>query len=464
MSQYGLASIPYENRIARSAYLDELPMLAECLAFDHFMEEMIVVVRSIAQYSFLVNKLDEVMPKIISTLTRNQALDFLYKIGERLCISAEDKAKQSFLVVAEQILQNFNDVEHEFTEFLSKEFQKESISKFALWRLARLTQIVQDYSAYENYFCTFFAPNSPTFTDAAEILIVMHRNLAEKYIKSVLMSGNEQARMFAINAIEQHNIDTSDQFYTLAFGNEESNIVLQRIVRLPSKFLTEPILAKLLDHKDVGTIAASAALESPYFSALLPKLIQRGGSGCELNRVNFNVLRACDPIPYDFLALLVKESKEILKDEVINNICSLNHDKVLVKMIFPRMNERGTWRARFNAIQIFKKFLETHNIWESDLSADFSGFVVSMGLDQVYSVRCAAFEALNLFPPGDAFDLVIISFFSLVTMTDKFHIQQLQHLLKVSRASLVKNFDHEQIRNVMKAISYDDPNYFDLSK
>ena len=467
----GFVSLPFEDKVARTAYLEELPTLAECLVYDHFRHECELILKSIAQFPNMVVKFTEVMPKILAILQKEQCFDLIYLSGDKFCISAENKSREAFLKEAESELQKIGDFQLEFNNFLKPQLLAQISDnslggKFALWRLARLTVLKPNFTDFEDLVFKIFSGNETSVSNASEVLCIMRKNLASRYLVKALMSPDERARINAINAIEQHSIDTNEQYISVAFESENDPRVLDRIAHLPVDMITEIILKKLINTESTSSLASSLALSSKYFKDLLPILKEKGGVGCEINRVSFNILKQCNPIPYDFLSMLLKESKEIMKESTIEDILSLDEQQIMVKLIFPRMNEKGNWRSRYNAVQIVNKFLERAQSGKKKLDKDdfmnFAGFVVAMGLDHVYSVREANFKLLRLFPPEDA-RFVIDSYISIVSTTDDFQKQILKEFLEIARDVIVKSYDRKKIEDVMKKIDMVYPHYFDVN-
>ncbi|OHT09596.1 hypothetical protein TRFO_21485 [Tritrichomonas foetus] len=470
----GFASIAYDDSLARLVYIEQLPMIAECLTFDHFRAELETVLKSIAQFSNMVTKFTEVLPSILEELSKNEqnkssAISIVYMAGDKFCISSEEKSRNLFLNAAEEYLTKLNDIEFEYNNFLKPQLLTQisdnTLSgKFSLWRLARLTVLSNDYSKYEDLIFKIFAGNDISISNASEALPIMHPNLARKYLVKALMSPSDQTRINAIKAIEAYDIDTNDQFIAMAFENENSTNVLLRISKLPAKLISENMLRKLISHEDTSKYASNVALSSPYFQNMLSVLKEKGGVGCEINLLDFDLVKKCEPIPFDFLSMLVRESKEIMKDSTIDKILTLDEGQVMVKLLFPRMNEKGNWRSRFNAIKIGRKILERAKEGRQELDQtdimNFAGFVVAMGLDHVYAVREATFKLINLFPPKDA-HFIIESYISIVSTTDDFQKQILKEFLMIARDVIATNYDRKKIEEVMKKIDMDYPNYFD---
>lgn len=467
-SNTGYASVPYDNLVARSTYLAQLPMLAECLRFERFRTEMETLLTSISQQSVLVTKFTDVFPSILPFLSIDHQFQIIYVSGEKLCAAAEEKVKNAFLAVAENMLQGIGQIEKEFKDFILPQLDLSGpqTGRFAVWRLARLSVLVDDFSPFQDAMFQVFSKHD--ITNACEVLTVMKKDFAPQYIAKALMCASAQAHIYAINAIELFEIDvTGDAVTSLCLMNEKEPSVLKRLVELPPKMLPLEMLKKLLEDSSVNAKAATAALASPFFEQLLPKLIEQGGVGCELNCVDFQVLKKCKPVPYEFLAMLLKVSKEILKQETIKEILSLDRDEILYKLVFPRMGEEGSWRSRFNAIEIFRGLLMKGEKWDSEEQqlklSEYAGFVVAMCLDHVYSVREAAFETLSVFPPGDARLSVVNSLFSLAVDTiDDSQKSILRQMLKKTRAVIVESCEKDRVMEIMKLVNMEDPKYFDL--
>ncbi|OHT01208.1 hypothetical protein TRFO_32038 [Tritrichomonas foetus] len=471
----GFASLAYDDTIARTTYLEQLPMIAECLTFQHFIEEYETVLKSIAQYATLVKKINEVIPLIFEHLDKKQKYELLYLTGEKICISSEEKPKKSFLDLAEKLLQEMNDIPVEFETMLKPQLLPKMNNeynfqgKFALWRLARLTVICSDYSHFEDLIFNMFAGNDIMISIASEVLNVMHPNLAKKYLIKALMSPTDSARISGIDAIEKYEISVHNDFIDAAFKSEKSPKVLIRIAQLPPKFLTKDIMEMLIQNDSTSSIASKTALSSPYFAELLPILKTKGGVGCEINNVDFSILQQCSPIPYDFLSLLLKESKEIIHENTIDSLLKLDTFQVTFRIIFPRMNENGNWRSRYNAILIATRILQRisspgNSDGEIKISLDqanimnFAGFMVSMGLDLVYAVREAAFKSIQFFPESSAVS-IIDSMISIVTQSDEFQLLILREFLNTAHKSIVKYGDHVKLEKACTAVGIDFKTY-----
>ena len=196
-------------------------------------------------------------------------------------------------------------------------------------------------------------------------------------------------------------------------------------------------------------------------------LKERNVEGCELNNLDFSVIMTCDPIPFDFLSLLLRQSKEILHNDTIESILRLDKTQIMPHLIFPRINEKGNWRSRYNAILITSKMLEnsSHGVDPLDPmdQQDLAGFIVAMGLDLVYSVRKAAFNTLKFFSDSSAAS-IIESLISIVNQTDEFQKQILREFFELARSSIIKYEDREKLKNTMTMLGINDASYFDVSK
>ncbi|KAH0788639.1 hypothetical protein GPJ56_007321 [Histomonas meleagridis] len=468
MASFGFTSISFDDPLARMTYVEELPMIAECLTFDHFCQELQTILRSIGQISSMVTKLIEALPDILSHLKKENKFKVIYLIGEKLCISAEENVKQQFLTLAEKLLQELGDIQYEFTELIKPQLEtlSEFPNKFALWRLARLTRICDDYSQFEEIICRAFS--IPDLSNISEILSILHPDLARKYIINAFLCPSDSSHISAINALETHKIDANEECFAIHLLNEQSPSVLSRICKLPPEMISKDLLIRLLETDSISSLAASVALASPYFEEVLPKLEGTGAVGCELNCVNFDNLKKFSSIPYDFLSLMLKESKEILKQSTIENIASLDISNILTKLIFPRMNEKGNWRTRFNAIQIAKELLKKEEVINNkQYMFEFAKFVIAMGCDHVYSVRKAAFELLGMFPKGEEMDFVIDAFCTMADgELDENEKQILEEFVTLTRKVLVENCEKEKVEKLCKAVKIDGnaANIFDMSQ
>lgn len=465
MTNFGFTSISYDDPLARQTYVEELPMLAECLAFGHFKQELQTILRSISQISSMVQKLIEVLPKTLEYLTKENSYKVIYLIGEKLCVSSEESDKQKFLDLAEKTLQNMNDIQYEFKELIQPQLlssNNEFGNKFALWRLARLTQICDDYSQFEELICKAFS--QPDVTNTAEILNILHPDLAKKYIITAFMCPSDSAHISAINAIETHKIDAKEESIAIHLINEQSPTVLSRICKMPPEMINKELLEKLLETDSISTMAASLALASPHFEEVLSKLEKTGAVGCEINYVNFDNLKKCKSIPYDFLSLMLKESKELIKEKTINEIVSLDTNMVLTKLIIPRIGEKGNWRSRYNTIQIMKKMLELPEISNNEqILSDFAKYALTFIFDHTYGVRIAIFDLVKCFPTvSKEVTFILNSLFANIKQetldADKKEI--LSESLTNLKPLIICNYNREKIESICHILQIDVNQYF----
>ena len=465
----GYASIPYDDVLARTTYLTQLPMLAECLILERFCSELETLLTSIAPHSRFVTKFTEVFPSVLSYLTIDGRYRVIYLAGEKLCCGADESVRQDYLCTSESLLQNLGQIDKEFRDFLVPQLDLSGprTGKFAVWRLARLSALVPDFGPYQDALFQVFAKQD--ITNACEWLRCMKKEVAMAYLPKALMAASAQAHVYAINAIEELDIGTDQELTNMCLMNETEPVVLQRLVELPPRMMSCAMVTKLLGSDCVAQKAASVALASPHFEELLPKLIEQGGAGCELNCVNFKILKNCKPIPYDFLAMLIKGSKEMVKPETVEAIVSLDRDEILYKLVFPRMGEEGSWRSRYNAVEIFRKIVEKTSNWDSEEQqlrvSEYAGFLVAMCLDHVYAVREAALETLNCLPHGETRTSVLNSLFSLAgDDLDDGQVSILRQVLSKGRPAIVESCDKEQVVSIMKLVNVDEPGYFDLKQ
>jgi hypothetical protein len=462
MTSYGFITVPYDDNLARSSYIEQLPMLAECLSFQAFSTEMQTILRSVAPNAILLVKFVEAFSQTLSVLSQDNAYEALYVAGERVCSQADDKGKKSFLTLAEETLQKYDQISYEYTKFLAPELKKCEwcTNKFALWRLCRLTVLLSDFSMYEEDVFKMFAARD--LTNAAEALCVLNSDLAKRYLVKVLTTAGDPLHVNAINAIERHGFDLTDPLVSIPLLHETGRLVLERIAKLPPHLLSEDLLVKLLETDSVSSTAGPIALKSPHFPRLLAKLKEKAVV-CELNLVDFEVIKKCKPLPWDYLALMLRESKELLTEATINGIMGLRSDDILYKLVLPRMNEKGSWRSRFNAVAIFKQVLVTAADWDMCLG-EYAGFVVAMGLDHVYAVREAAFSTLELFPPGEELSCVLEPLFSLTerAMAD-LQLNILRQLMTQARKVIIGNFSEAKLRPILRRVGIDEAKYFDKS-
>lgn len=465
----GFASLNYDDTLARSTYIDQLPMIAECLSFQHFMNEFEIVQKSILQSPDLVRKLIKIFPDILKFFDKEQKYEIIYSSGKNLPFSTNDKTEKDLLNLLEQLLQEMNDIPHEFETYIQPTLLPKPdefcvVEKFPLWRLSRLTVLCQDYSPFESLIFKLFSENESTISAASDALCIMNSDIANKYLIKVLMSPVENNRVAAINAIEAHQIDTHNDAIEAIFKNEKSQKVLSRISQLPPKLLTKEMIKVLLNEESTSKTACNLCLSSSFFEELLPILKEKKGVGCEINHADFNIISQCKPVPYDFLSMLIRESKEIILDKTIESILKLDKTHVMSNLILPRINEKGNWRSRYNSVLITTKLLQNSakgiDPLEQSFLQNFAGFAVAMSLDNVFAVREAAFKTLELYPQQIA-NSIIESLTSIVSaQTDEFHKQILREFFDTAHASITKYGNREKIEAVMKSIDYNNPSFF----
>lgn len=467
----GFASLNYDDTIARSTYIDQLPMIAECLSFQHFMNELEIVEKSILQYPDLVQKLIKIFPQILQYFDNEQKYQVIYASGKNLPFSSSDKTEKELLEVLEKVLQEMNDITHEFETYIQptlipKPDEFCMIEKFPLWRLARLTVLCKDYSPFENLIYKLFSENDNTISAASDVLYLMHPDIVKKYLIKALMSPNENNRIAAIRAIEVHNIDTNEEAIAALIKNEKNARVLSKISELPPKLITKDIMELLINEETTSKKGRALCLSSPYFEEFLPLLKKKKGVGCEINNANFTIISQCNPIPYDFLSMLIRESKELISEKTIESIIKLDKAQVMSNLILPRINEKGNWRSRYNSVMITTKLLQNSLNGVDPLDQvfvqNFAGFTVAMSLDNVYAVREAAYKTLCLYPQSNATS-IIESLTSIVTeQTEDFQKQILREFFTTAHSTIAKYSDRNKLESVMKMINFNDPSFFDV--
>jgi hypothetical protein len=438
-------------------------MLAESLPFQTFCKEVSTICNSIQSNNLLVAKFLEYLPSIIPVSNQDNTYELLYTVGGKLCSSADVNAKRTLLTFTEDILQKLNNVEHEYTNYLRPELEKSS--KFGVWRLSRLTVLVDDASRFENDVYDLFSAGD--LSNASEALCVLHPDIARRYIVKVLTACNTASahgkdshdawHANAVSAIEIHNFDLSDPLFAIPLLSQTGTRTLQRLLTLSPQILSEELFVKLLGDSKTWIRAADAAVKSPFFLKLMPYLER---IGCELNEIDFAIVRNCQSIPWKFLSVALCESREFLTSTTIEGIVSLGSHDVLYKLLLPRMNEKGSWRGRFNAVEVFKYILETSADWDMNIG-EYTGFVVAMSLDRVYSVRKAAFQALSLFPSDEELSCVIEPLFSLVErpMGD-LQLMVIRELLSEAKEVLLKNYKVGELAPILKRVNIDETTYF----
>ena len=293
----------------------------------------------------------------------------------------------------------------------------------------------------------------------------MHFDFVKKFLVRVLKSPDENDRIAAIHTIEVHEIYTNKRIINKLFLKEKSQKVLMKMAKLPPVLITKTMLRVLIKEECTSKIGCSICVSSPYFEEFLPMLKQKKGVGCEINKIDFPIISNCNPIPYEFLSMIIRESKEIINEETIESILNFDKAKVISYLILPRINEKGNWRCRYNTTMIAAKLLKNSMERIEPLDQVFiqiiSGFVFAMSLDDVYAVRKAAFKTLYLFPQENAVS-IIESLTSIITEhTDDFKKQILREFFKVAQPTIVKYGNRATLVDVMKLINYEDPSFFD---
>jgi hypothetical protein len=320
-----------------------------------------------------------------------------------------------------------------------------------VWRIARLTALSDDYSAYEDDVFKIFSRGDVVV--ASEALVVLHPNLARRYLVNVLTCGNDRAFINGIDAIERHGFETDDPLIGTCLNNVTSPPIVHRIIALPVKFLTTALLLKLVDSPEVGKQAAAAAMNSRFFPNLLPKLMEGQCAGCELNALDFDVFTKHQPIAYGFLGALLREGHELLKPATVAAICNLDAESVLTKVVYPRLTEKGSWRSRYNAIAVFRAIMaKGAAAWD-----DATEFLVALGMDHVYAVREAAFAAFALCPDPKA---VCEPFFEIAEGCDDLQRTMVRQFLMQTKELIVQNYDREKIEAAMKLVGFQSSSYF----
>lgn len=453
----GYQSLPYEDVIAKTTYFESLPLVYECVQPEEFATEIDLILKSISKNNVLLNKLIEVVPKLLELMDKKAGMDFLYSIGGTYCC-LDSSAKASFLSSVETHLQKDVDYDQEIEQYIKPHLNQAQKSKFAIWRLCRLTNLMSDPEKLEELvFNEFSTPQKLIFS--SEYLEVLKESFATKYIMNLMMNASDSIRIFGINAIKTHHIDTSDPIIIHCLMNEKSIRVMRAILNLYPDQITVDLLKKLIQDPAIGPLAMPIALKSPHLCEVIPDLVANGCSGCDLNEVDFEIVKKMDPVPIDFVGALLRVSEQFTKPEIITAISEMDESNVLYKLIYPRMNENGNWRVRFNAVQIFKAIISRKG--EKDMVPDYAGFVIAMALDPAFYVRRAAFEALCLLPRGWISAFVVESILSLAGKSaDDFQRAVVGQLLDEARPALEGGSFDAKIKEVLKVLGREESSFF----
>jgi hypothetical protein len=273
MLSFGFASISYDDATARLSYIECLPMLAADLTYASFLSEIVTIARSVGCQDNLthIETLLWVIPRCFSSMDTMSAYDVTYQVGSAL-LESREKVKARVLELAEGVLGGLSHGDFEYREVLRPLLAR--MDKFAVWRIARLTAITDDFSAYEDDIFRILSRGDVVV--ASEALAVLYPSLARRYLVNMLTCGNYRA---FINAIERHGFTTEDPLIGTCLNNVTSHALLQRIAALPAKFLTMPLLLKLVGTSLFAKQAAVAAMNSRFFQEMVPKLIDGSAQG-----------------------------------------------------------------------------------------------------------------------------------------------------------------------------------------
>ncbi|EAX86806.1 hypothetical protein TVAG_100280 [Trichomonas vaginalis G3] len=447
----GYTSIPYENSVAKQAYFENLPLIAECLPTEDFFKELEIILLSIVRNDKLITKFVEIIPLILQPDNISFNLRFIYKVGSIILTSFNNSLKTNYVEYAEKTLNSYNNVKLEIEEQIKPNLGQFANSKFAIWRLCSLTKIepqIQDIG--QLLYNEFNSPDRIQY--AAEFLPFMSPSEAQRHIVNALINPQYVVRVSAVDAISYFKFDLSDQFYETNLCQEKNIKVLEHVLQIPPENISLNILKPLINHPDLSSKAIAVALKSPHLVTLVPDLIKNGCAGAELADINIEVIKNMNPVPYDLIAMLLKESTKLVSDEIIKGIASLDELNVLFHIVFPRMGEKGSWRPRYIAVQIFKELVR--NKIADEMIPDYAGFAIAMALDRCYYVRKLVMETIAIFPEGWAKSYTIESILSLANdKCDHFHCEMFKLLLQEA-PNVLHGFEN-LVENAKKAIEND---------
>lgn len=449
---FGFAILPVENE-TRLSYIEQLPIIAECLTQSEFENELNYILTSISRSDILIRKLLDVSSEVVKVLPKKQAFSYVYLVGGRLMSLYDNSTKVMCADTTEKILQDLNDLQFEIDNFIkptveNKVLEKRRLTKFALWRLARLTSLSQDNETVKVLVYNAFT-DQESLQFSAELLPFLSKEECQKYIVNAFLSPLAEVKASAVDAIGFHKFNESEELINTYLMTENSLTVLNHTLQFPPEIIPIGFLKRLIEHPDLGSAAMRIALKSPYLNDVIPDLIKNSCSGCELNDMSVDVILNTNPPPYDLISFMLRESSEIVHDNIIKAIAQLDENSVLFRIIFPRMGEKGSWRPRYAAVQIFKEIISRKD--DSQMIPDYAGFVIAMMLDTCYAVRHLVIETLKLFPEGWVKHFTLESILSLATPdADLFHLSIIKMLIDEA-PSLLVGFE-AQVENAKMAL------------
>jgi len=387
----GFSSLPYEDVQSRASYLSCLPMIAECLSKESFFIEFEKIITSIVKHTKLLQNFYGKLDELFLLMPHNDFIKLLYLCGSKICISSEDKPKLAFLNKADELMTKIGDYDLEIEHFIKPGLGNTASSKFAVYRLCRMSNFLKDNSKIvQLLFCEFSYPDRLLYS--SEFFQFLNPIMSKDYIYNLLIHSNEDVRIAAIRYFETHEIASGDDFLERCLVNEKSPRVQKEILQLPPKFVSINVIKSIINSGFLVSDAIRFSFSSPHLSELIPLILEKEPSGIEINFVDFASIIAMNPIPYGLLSDLLKESKEFLLPKTVESIASLNETEVLNLIVFPRINECVQWRARYNAVLIFQQIAKKRT--DDEFCPDYLGFIVPMAIDHVYMVRQIAFEVI----------------------------------------------------------------------
>lgn len=447
----GYASIPYENTVAKLVYFENLPLVAECLLPDDFFRELELIMNSIVRNDKLITKFVQLAPTMLLKDNIPFNMRFIYKVGSHVISGCNNVLRLNYVNFAESTLNSYKSYKIEIEEHIKPLLGQKYLSKFAIWRLCSMTKIeprIEDVDAL--LYPEFNTPDRIQF--AAEFLAFMSPSDAQKHLVTALINPQDQVRISAVDAISFFKFDLKDEFMETNICQEKNIRVLEHVLQFPPEIISLNILKPLISHPDLGSKAISVALKSPYLGELIPDLVKNGCAGAELSDIDIEVIKKLDPVPYDLLSLLLKESQKLVSDDIVKGIASLEEQNVLFHIVFPRMGEKGSWRPRYIACQIFKEMVKNKS--SDEMLPDYAGFAIAMVLDHCYAVRKLVMETISIFPEGWARQYTIESILSLaIRSKDHFHCDMFRLLLQEA-PSVLTGFE-EEVAKAKKAVESD---------
>lgn len=401
---YGFQSIQSKDIISKESYLQELPEISKCLKYNSFLDELYEISKSIQRFPNLIKIFLNEICKILPSYTSEQQIEIIYLIGETLLVGSSLDSHQLFFSYAEEALKNANNINFEIKKYLSNQehILENNNSIFTLWRLARLSNILENCSPINNSLCMAFMQNPIS----SKYLSIINPLYAYNYIFKALTFSEDWARVFAVEAIAKHKISLLDPIYSAMLQNEKSRVVVDSILKLPNKILTTDILEAFFEQPEFSNKALAIAINHPQSHNLLPKFQYMHISGFEINSIHSEAFMKLDPFPIELLAEIFSSSKEIIHDEIVDLLITLDKNMVFQYLIYPRMEKPENWRVKYNALKIFERYITS---LENQALIKYSTFLVRMATQPVYQVRVLAFQIIAKLTPGLLQNIIILA-------------------------------------------------------